>query len=106
LTRTTYHFTFTKKADLQSVEDALVLASIAGEALGSDEPDRVTTHVIDATRRTVRIDGRTAPGAATLRVFLALVSEMFGPCAFRVVTAEDRDEPRARRCRRCGGARR
>ncbi len=110
LTRTKYHFTFERNVNLRSVEDALVLASIAGEALGTDTPDRVTTHVLDVKRRTVAIDGRAEPGAATLRVFLALISEMFGPRAFRVVTAEDRTEQRSHRrlCRRCraDGARR
>ena len=107
MTRTTYHFTFAAKVDLDTVEDALVLASIAGEALGDDAADRVTTHVLDDRSRTVVIDARSEPGAATLRVFLAFVSEMFGPRAFRVVTAEDLDERRARDplCDRCRAAR-
>jgi len=112
VTRTIYHFTFRRSVPLDAVEDALLLAVIAGEALHGDSRDPDTTHVLDETRWECVLDARTKSGAAALRVFTALVASLFGPRAFRVVTAEDlaerrtRDVPR-RGCR-CGraGARR
>jgi hypothetical protein len=90
MTRTTYHFTFKSAVPMRAVEDALLLAAIAARAVAGDESrGRRTTHVVDDRGRTCVIDARTAAGAALLRIFFAYVTQMFGVCAFRVVTAED-----------------
>lgn len=108
MTPTTYHFTFKENVCLDAIEDALVLAAIAATAVAKDPGE---AYEFDARRRTCVIDGRSAAGRALVRVFFAYVLGMFGPRAFRVVTAEDLAEqrrPRARRSCRCGraGARR
>ncbi len=112
MTRTTYHFTFAKRVPPDAVEDALVLAVFAAEALreGSDEDD--TLHVLDAHRRTCVVDATTDAGADTLRIFEAFVSAMFGRRSFRVVTGEDlaeaagrADAPRGCTCECAGAAR-
>ena len=111
LTRTIYHFTFTKDVPIDAVEDALLLAEIAATAV--EKHPRGACR-LDARRRACVIDARSAPGAALLRVFFAYVVGMFGVGAFRVVTAEDLAERhgrerrgRAPRTCRCGrGARR
>lgn len=109
MTRTTYHFTFERRVPPDAVEDALVLAVLAAEALreGGDEED--TLHVLDEDRRTCIVDATTDSGADTLRIFEAFVTSMFGRRAFRVVTAEDlaeaaghADAPSVCTCQ-CGG---
>lgn len=98
MTRTIYHFTFRANVCLDAVEDALLLAVLAAEALhgaGRDAPDVV--HLPADAPRTYVIDARTKAGNAVLRVFFAYVFRMFGPRAFRVVTAEDLGERTGRR---------
>jgi hypothetical protein len=108
LTRTTYHFSFKKSVPMDAVEDALVLAVLAAEAVeGSARDTRRATHTIDDLRRTCVVDARTATGAAVVRVLFAYLLGMFGLRAFRVVTGDDlRDDGKrravARRACRCG----
>ena len=110
VTRTVYHFTFKRGVPMRAVEDALVVASLAADALrdgGRDICDAVRLPN-DAPRSCV-IDARTESGAVLLRVFFAFVVSMFGPRAFRVVTEGDRAERRRgprprRRCAACAAA--
>lgn len=114
MTRTVYVFTFQRSVPLDAVEDALVLAALAAEALHDDTGE--ITHVLDHEDRTCVLDARTASGAATLRIFLGFVGAIFGDDAFNVVTAEDLAESHGRErrqrqrsrcsCRRAAGARR
>jgi hypothetical protein len=101
MTRTTYHFTFAAAVPMDAVEDALLLAAIAADAV-ADERDsaRRTTHILDDKSGTCVIDARTAAGAVLVRVFFAYVSVMLGLRAFRVVTGEDLVRPRRDRRRR------
>jgi hypothetical protein len=99
VTRTVYVFTFQRSVPLGAVEDALVLAAVAAEAL-HDDTDEVT-HLLDHEDRTLVLDARTARGNTTLRVFLGFVTAVVGEEAFRVVTAEDLDERHRRRGARC-----
>ena len=96
MTRTVYVFTFQRSVPLDAVEDALVLAAVAAEAL-HDDTDEVT-HLLDRGNRTCVLDARTATGHTSLRVFLGFVTALFGDDAFRIVTKEDLAE-RDRRTR-------
>lgn len=104
MTRTVYLFTFERGVAIDAVEDALVVAAVAGEAMHADERADVL-HVLDRRNRTCALDARTESGATTLSVFFALVTALAGPEGFRVVTAEDLAE-RKRRTRRGKAGRR
>ncbi|MCE9636100.1 MAG: hypothetical protein K8T90_10380 [Planctomycetes bacterium] len=98
MTRTTYHFTFASAVPMDAVEDALLLAAIAADAVAGDaDGARRTTHVLDDRSRTCVIDARTAAGTALVRVFFAYIAVAFGLRAFRVVTGEDLVRPRRER---------
>ncbi len=105
MTRTTYHFTFLKSVPMDAVEDALVLAVLAAEAIhDGDRAVARAVHLPESLPRVCVIDARTNAGRTVLRVFFAYVTGMFGVRAFRVVTTEDLERRAAGargKCRHC-----
>ncbi|MDB5308813.1 MAG: hypothetical protein JWO38_3015 [Gemmataceae bacterium] len=80
-----YRYAFRPEVPITEVEQTLVLAIIATEALHGESQARLDLgHAFDAGTRACVIDARTGVGRDFNRLFVGFVTREFGPDAFTV----------------------
>lgn len=83
--RPVYRLAFTIPADMQAVEETLLLAVLAVGCLHGESAVRLDAgYAIDPGGRVVVIDAGTRVGCAVARVFIGFCVREFGDDAFRV----------------------
>jgi len=85
MTETTYHYVFEPGVPQDEVEDTLVLAVLAVEALHGESQTRLDAdHAVEWVTRSILIDAATTVGKDLNRLFTGLVVREFGAASFRV----------------------
>jgi hypothetical protein len=89
-----YRYRFGEHMPLDEVEDTLVLALLAAEALhGEAQVQLDAAHAFDAARRTCVIEAGSAVGVDFNRLFTQFLRREFGPDSFRVERVEAAQQP-------------
>jgi hypothetical protein len=85
MTKAIYRYRFEPDVPLDEVEDTLVLALLAVEALhGEAQVHLDAGHVFDREQRACVLDATTAVGSNLNRLFVGLLRRELGEAAFRV----------------------
>lgn len=85
MNREQYSYHFEPAADMKTVEELLLLATMAAEGLhGRSRIQLDATFRLDPSARTAEVDADNEVGAAIARVFTALLSTTIGEAAFKV----------------------
>ncbi len=95
MTRNIYRYTFAQTVPMDELEETLLLAIIATEAIHGESQARLDIgHAFDAQKRGCVIDADTTVGLDFNRLFIGFVTREFGAGSFRVErVAADRPEP-------------
>lgn len=85
MSETTYRYVFEPGVPQDEVEDTLVLAILAAQALHGESQVRLDAeHAVERSTRSVSIDAATAVGKDLNRLFTGLVVREFGATSFSV----------------------
>ena len=88
-----YRYTFNESADLDDIEETLVLALFGAESLHGEAQARLdVSHAFDRSRRSCVIDAATAVGRDVNRLFTGYLQREIGDDQFSVCRLE-RCEP-------------
>lgn len=80
-----FRYEFSTAINFEDVEDTLLLALMATEALHGDTGVRLETrYYVDAPHRRCTVDATTGPGHDFNRIFAGLLIREFGNKAFQV----------------------
>lgn len=85
MSETTYRYTFAEGVPPEEIEDTLILAVLAAEALHGESQVRLDAeHTVERATRSVMIDAATRVGQDLNRLFTGLIVREFGAGSFHV----------------------
>lgn len=92
MNRETYQYRFGDTADMDAVEETLLLATMAAEGLhGRSRVHLEAQFRCDPKSRIAEVDGATEVGDAIARIFTALLTTTIGEPAFKVTRLSKED---------------
>lgn len=94
MTPNLYRYTFNDTVPMDGLEETLLLAIIATEAIHGESQARLDVgHAFDAEKRACVIDADTEAGRDFNRLFVGFVSREFGRGSFQVERVAAKPEP-------------